>query len=94
MNARVLQGSSDALQQFRREWSLASGGLAMTAKGSLQCAFDECSCTVGTDIREEGFEVVAYTRKVGFNGFRVDVVALEGDVVAESFGCGVNGKVM
>ena len=50
--------------------------------GSHQCSIDEGRFAVEVYFREERFELVANTGKVGVHGFRVDVEALEGCVVA------------
>ena len=60
----------------------------------LQGAFDECGCTVGVNVREEQFEIVANARQVRFNGLGVDMGTLEGDVVTQGLECWVNGECM
>jgi hypothetical protein len=49
---------------------------------------------VTTDIWEKWFEIVAYSGKIGQHRFWVDMTGLKGNVVAEGFGSGVDGKVM
>jgi hypothetical protein len=66
----------------------------MTAKSALQGMPDHSSGLIRVNIRKERFEVVANSRKVRLNRFWIDVAALEGDVVAESFRGGVDRKVM
>ena len=55
---------------------------AVISFGSRQCSIDEGRYAVEAYVREERFKLVANTGKVRVHGFRVDVEALEGCVVA------------
>jgi hypothetical protein len=64
------------------EGGFALSGGAVISFGSRQCSIDEGRFAVEAYVGEEWFELVANTGKVGVHGFKVDVEALEGCVVA------------
>jgi hypothetical protein len=48
----------------------------------------------GSGHQENRFEIAIDSREVGLNRFWVDMVALESDIVTESFGSRINGEVV
>ena len=49
---------------------------------------------MGVDIRKNRFEIATDSGEVGLHRFQVDMVALESDIVTESFGSRINGDVV
>ena len=66
----------------------------MMTQGTFKCSSNECTITVCADLWEEWFEVATNTGEIGLDRFRIDVIALKGDVVAESFGGRVDWYVV
>ena len=64
------------------EGGFAFSGGAVISFRSRQCSIDEGRFAVEAYVWEEWLELVANTGKVRVHGFRVDVEALEGCVVA------------
>ena len=66
----------------------------MSLTGTLQGVLDECGCAVGTNVRKERFQAAADAGEVRSDRFRVDMSALESDVIAEGFGCWVDSVMI
>ena len=66
----------------------------MAAQGTFECPFDECTMSVCANVGKKWLEVVTDARKVGFDRLRINVTALESDVVAEGFRSWVNRYVV
>jgi len=49
---------------------------------------------MGADVRKKGLKIATDFGEVGLNQFQVDMVALESDIVTESFGSRINGEVV
>ena len=49
---------------------------------------------IGMNFRQERFEIVTHTSKIGCNGFKANVTALKGDIITEGFKGRVNQEMM
>ena len=68
--------------------------LTMMMQGTFKCSPDECTITVYADVWEEWFKVATNTGEIELDRFRIDVIALKGDVVAEGFGSRVDQDIV
>ena len=66
----------------------------MTTESSFKGLLDKCTGLMGVDIRKNRFEIATDSGEVGLHRFQVDMVALESDIVTESFGSRINGEVV